>query len=247
MPTDQSDALVLRSFNVGDQDKIIVFFSREKGLIKGVAKGARKFGNRFGSSLEPMSLVRVFYYEQERRDFFTISGCDLVESFFDIQKDFRTACTFCYFAEIIEEFFPLRAGEDVLFRLLLSTLQALRDGGDLDLLTRYFESWFLQINGLLPDFSRCRKCGKTMEGEGGLSPKKDGVVCSACAPQKKDQVSAEVVHFLKWTRKSPPPKKGELPFAAEVLDNVRKVLQGIIIYHLEKEPKSLQYLKQKRG
>jgi DNA repair protein RecO (recombination protein O) len=243
MPTDQSDAIVLRSFNVGDQDKIIVLFSREKGLIKGVAKGARKFGNRFGSSLEPMSLVRVFYYEKERKDLFTISNCDLVESFFDIQKDFRAACTLAYFTEIIEEFFPLRAGEDVLFRLLLSTLRALRDGGDIDLLTRYFEAWFLRINGLLPDFSRCRKCGKKMEGEGWLSPKKDGVLCPACAPQKKDAVAPEVALFLKWARKSPPPEKGEQPFAAVVLESARKSLQGIIIYHLEKEPKSLHYLK----
>jgi len=243
MPTDQSDAIVLRSYNVGDQDKIIVLFSREKGLIKGVAKGARKFGNRFGSSLEPMSLVRVFYYEKEQKDLFTISNCDLVESFFDIQKDFRAACTLGYFTEIIEEFFPLRAGEDVLFRLLLSTLRALRDGGDIDLLTRYFEAWFLRINGLLPDFSRCRKCGKKMEGEGWLSPKKDGVLCPACASQKKDAVSPEVALFLKWARKSPPPEKGEQPFAAAVLESARKSLQGIIIYHLEKEPKSLHYLK----
>ena len=243
MPTDQSDAIVLRSFDVGAQDKIIVLLSREKGLIKGVAKGARKFGNRFGSSLEPMSLVRVFYYEKESKDFFTISNCDLVESFFDIQKDFPTACTLCYFAEIIEEFFPLRAGEDILFRLLLSTLQALQDGGNLDLLTRYFEAWFLRINGLLPDFAKCRKCGKKMEDEGWLSPKKDGILCPSCAPQKKDAVAHEVALFLKWARQCPPPKKGEAPFAAEVLASVRRVLQGIIIYHLEKEPKSLRYLK----
>ena len=73
--------------NVGDQDKIAVFFCREKGVIRGVAKGARKFGNRFGSSLEPMSVVRVFYYEKERRDLITVSGCDLLESFFEIQAE----------------------------------------------------------------------------------------------------------------------------------------------------------------
>jgi len=243
MPVDQSEAIVLRSFNLGDQDKLIVLFSREKGLVKGVAKGARKFGNRFGSSLEPMSLVRVFYYEKERKDLFTISNCDLIESFFEIQKDFRTACTFGYFSEIIEEFFPLRASEDVLFRLLLSTLQALRDGGGLDLLTRYFEAWFLQINGLLPEFAKCRKCGKKTGAEGWLTPKMDGLVCSACASWKKDSAGAEVAAFLRWARKSPPPKKAEPLFAATTLRNVGRVLQTIIVYHLEKEPKSLRYLK----
>ena len=243
MPVDQSEAIVLRSFNLGDQDKIIVLFSREKGLVKGVAKGARKFGNRFGSSLEPMSLVRVFYYEKERRDLFTISNCDLVESFFEIQKDFRTACTFSYFSEIIEEFFPLRASEDVLFRLLLSTLQALRDGGDLDLLTRYFEAWFLQINGLLPELGKCRKCGKKTEAGAWLTPKMDGVVCSACALQKKDPAGAEVAAFLRWARKSPPPKNAEPLLQAATLAGVGRVLQTIIVFHLEREPKSLHFLK----
>jgi DNA repair protein RecO (recombination protein O) len=46
MPLEQSEAIVLRSFDVGEQDKIVVFFSRDKGIIKGIAKGARKFGNR---------------------------------------------------------------------------------------------------------------------------------------------------------------------------------------------------------
>ena len=68
MPLEQTEAIVLRTFNVGEQDKIVVFFSRDRGILKGVAKGARKFGNRFGSSLEPLSLVKAHYYEKERKE-----------------------------------------------------------------------------------------------------------------------------------------------------------------------------------
>ena len=55
MPRDQSESIILRTFPIGDQDKLVVFFGRKRGIFKGVAKGARKFGNRFGSSLEPMT------------------------------------------------------------------------------------------------------------------------------------------------------------------------------------------------
>src|SRR4030042_1060620 len=109
MPTDQAEAIVLRTTNVGDQDKIAVFFCRDRGVLRGVAKGARKFGNRFGSSLEPMSVVRVFYYEKERRDLVTVSGCDLLESFFEIQAEPATAFLLTYFAELIGGFAPVRA------------------------------------------------------------------------------------------------------------------------------------------
>jgi DNA repair protein RecO (recombination protein O) len=247
MPIDQSEAIVLRSFNVGDQDKIVVFFSRDKGLLRGMAKGARKFGNRFGSSLEPMSLVKIFYYEKERKELVTVSQCDLIESFFEVHEDYKTSCTLSYFVELVEEFFPSRAKEDLLFRLFLSTLQAIKEKGDLDLLSRYFEAWFLQINGLLPDFRRCKKCQKKLLEGGWLSPKMDGVYCPSCAPQKKEAISPEIVPFLVWAKKNPPPKKGELPFAAGQLESIRKTLQSLIIYYLEKEPKSLHFLKNSPG
>jgi DNA repair protein RecO (recombination protein O) len=243
MPLDQTEAIVLRSFNIGDQDKVVVFFSRDKGLLRGVAKGARKFGNRFGSSLEPMSLVKVFYYEKERKDLVTVSQADLIESFFEVHGDFRSACTLSYFAELVEEFFPSRAKEDLVFRLLFSVLQAIKDKGDLGLLSRYFEAWFLQINGLLPDFRRCRKCRKRLTEGGWLSPRMDGVYCEICTPLKKEAVPAEFAPFLDWVRKNAPPTEGGPSCSAGQLEAIGRTLQSIIVYHLEREPKSLHFLK----
>jgi DNA repair protein RecO (recombination protein O) len=242
MPNDQSEAIVLRTIPAGDQDKIVVLFCREKGLLRGVAKGARKFGNRFGSSLEPMSVVRVFYYERERRDFVTISGCDLIESFFDIQADPKTAFLLTYFAELVEESSPPSSKEDVLYRLLLALLRALKDGGERTLLAAYFEAWLLQINGLLPDLSLCRSCRKSLN-PGWLSAKKDGAYCTGCAPLKKEEVPAETHAFLHWVRTNPPPPGGGVPFSDAQVARIRKVLQAMIIYHLEREPKTLQFIK----
>jgi len=243
MPLDQTEAIVLRSFDVGDQDKIVVFFSRDKGLLRGIAKGARKLGNRFGSSLEPMSLVKLYYYEKERKDLLTLSQSDLIESFFELYRDYRTACTLSYFAELIEEFFPSRAREEIVFRLLLSILRAIKQGGSLDVLSRYFEAWFLQINGLLPDFRRCQKCRQPLPQGGWLSPKMDGVCCAACASQKKDQVLPGLAVFLAWMKKTLPASKAASHFSAEELEAIRKTLQTLILFHLEKEPKSLHFLR----
>jgi DNA repair protein RecO (recombination protein O) len=243
MPLEQSEAIVLRSFNVGEQDKIVVLFSRDKGIIKGVAKGARKFGSRFGSSLEPLSLVKVFYYEKERKDLVTVSNCDLVESFFEIQDDLQTSFTLSYFAELIEEFSPSGAKDDTLYRLLLSVLNSLKGGGDLNFLTRYFEAWLLKINGVLPDLNKCKKCRKILTDSGWLSPKKDGVFCGHCASHKKGGIKPELGSFVQWVKKNTPPKKGPLPFSSQELEGIKKTLQDIIIFHIEKKPKTLRYLK----
>jgi len=244
MPTDQAEAIVLRTTNVADQDKVVVFFCREKGLLKGVAKGARKFGNRFGSSLEPLSVVRVFYYEKERRDLVTVSGCDLLESFFEIQAEPATAFLLTYLAELVEEFAPIRAREDVLYRLLLSVLRCLKEGGDREFTAAYFEAWFLQANGLLPDLSRCARCRKPL-ARGWVGPKRDGAYCPDCAPLKKDELAGSIGDFLRWVRKNPPPGGCAAPFPAEDIAAVRRTLQTLIVYHMEREPRSLHFLKTK--
>lgn len=243
MPLEQSEAIILRSFNVGEQDKIVVFFSHDKGIMRGVAKGARKFGNRFGSGLEPMSLVKIFYYEKERKELVTVSNCDIIESFFDIQKDLKTNFTLSFFAELVEEFFPSRAKEDILFRLLVTILQAIKAGEDLNFLTAYFETWFLKINGLLPNLKKCKKCHKDITDIGWLSPKKDGIYCGHCATHRKEKIMPAQGSFLQWIKKNPPSKKRSLPFSSSEIEAIRKILEEIIIFHLEKEPKTLQYLK----
>lgn len=244
MPTDQAEAIVLRTTNLADQDKIAVLFCRDKGVLRGVAKGARKFGNRFGSSLEPMSVVRVFFYEKERRDLVTISGCDLLESFFEVQAEPATAFLLTYFAELVEEFAPARAREDVLYRLLLSVLRCLRDGGDREFAAAYFEAWFLHANGLLPDLSGCRKCRKPL-APGWLGPRKDGAYCADCAPCRKEEVPAEAQAFLRWSRKNPPPGACAPPFASGDIARIRRTLQAMIVFHMEREPRTLQFLKAK--
>ena len=242
MARKQSEAFILRSFDVGEQDKIVVLFSREAGLFKGIAKGARKFGNRFGSSLEPLSLVKVYTYEKEGKDLVTISNCDLVESFFEIQREMETSFTLSYFVELIEEFYPPRSRDDTLFRLLLSVLQSLKAGADLDFISAYFEAWFMRLNGIQPDFRKCRKCREAINAQSWLSPKRDGVYCQRCVPQGKDEIIPETIAFLDWIKRNPPQKDKNYPLSNDQVASVRKVLRRILVFHMEREPKSLQHL-----
>ena len=242
MPLDQTEAIVLRTFDLADQDRIVVFLTRDRGVLRGVAKGARKFASRFGSSLEPMSVVRAFYYEKERKDLVTVSNCDLIESFFDVQKDLKVSFTLSYFAELIEEFSPVRSGDDVLFRLLLAILRCLAAGGDVGGLAGYFEAWFLRINGFLPDLGHCKKCRKPLTGEAWLAQKRDGAYCGECAPLKKDAVPPGTGPFLEWVRRNPPPEACPPALEAGARNGIRKVLQALIVYHMEREPRTLRHL-----
>ncbi|MGD2245918.1 MAG: DNA repair protein RecO [Candidatus Aminicenantes bacterium] len=242
MPLEQSEGFILKTFNVGEQDKIVVLFSKEKGIFKGVAKGARKFGNRFGSSLEPLSHVKLFYYEKEGKELVTISSSDLLESFFEIQKDLKTSSTLSYFAELIEEFYPARSKDDILFRLLQSVLSSLKARADLHFTSAYFEAWFLRIGGILPDFRRCKRCRAQPDEKTWLSSKKDGVLCTNCVSEEKIEVPQDINLFLTWIKQNPPPRDPSVPFNPDVVQAIRKVFRSIIVFHMEKEPKSLRFL-----
>ncbi len=244
MPRQQSECLILRTFPIGEQDKLVVMFARQHGILKGVAKGARKFGNRFGSSLEPLSHVKVFTYEKEGRELVTVSGCDLLESFFELQGDMEVTFTLGYFAELIEDSRPSLMEDDTLFRLLLHTLQALKGGGDLKFLTAYFELWFLKLNGFLPDLFHCLRCRSDIKNTGWLSHKKDGAFCDECAPIKKDTISSDLLAFVEWVKKNPPPGKMALPFTAEQIASNRRILKNMIVFHMERAPRSLSFLDQ---
>src|SRR5690349_16958816 len=68
MPLYTTDALILRTYKLGESDRIVVFLTRDRGKKRGVAKNARQSRRRFGGALEPMTVGRVQYMERERRD-----------------------------------------------------------------------------------------------------------------------------------------------------------------------------------
>jgi len=242
MPLDQSEAIILRTQNFAEQDKLVVFFSREKGLVRGMAKGARKFNNRFGSSLEPFSVVKIFYYEKERRDFVTISDCDLIESSFELSENLKTSYVLSYIAELTEKFSPYRAREEVLYRLLSIVLKAAKAGQPIEYVTRYFELWFLKINGILPDFKTCQKCRKAIKTGGWLNSQKDGLLCQRCASEKNIEISSLMLAVTDWIIKNPPTQSPGFNLKPEDWKDLGRVFQAIIVFHLEEKPRTLNYI-----
>ena len=68
MPVHASDAVILRTYALGESDRIVVFLTRDRGKKRGVAKNARQSRRRFGGALEPLTCGRITYRERERRD-----------------------------------------------------------------------------------------------------------------------------------------------------------------------------------
>ena len=155
-----TDAIVLRSYNLAESDRIVVCLTRSSGLVRAVAKGARRMKSRFGAALEPFTLIKLSFHERENRDLVTMSAAEILKSHFNLSSNFDTAEVLAYMGELVTEFAPPHETDERLFRMLTACVEALADqSGSERALTRYFEIWLLRLAGLFPDFRACALCG----------------------------------------------------------------------------------------
>jgi DNA repair protein RecO (recombination protein O) len=149
MPLYTADALVLRTYKLAEADRIVVFLTRDRGKKRGVAAHARRPRSRFLGALEPLTEVRLAYFEKERRELVNLNYAET------IRTPLATADPEClayshYFAELIDAWAADSDADERLFRLGVSILDALAVGAPADALARYFECWLLRLQGVYP-------------------------------------------------------------------------------------------------
>ncbi len=138
MPLYTAEALVLRTYKLGEADRIVVFLTRDRGKKRGVAKGARRPRSSFTGALEPMTEVRVAYFEKERRELVGLNYAETVRSPLTLANQDALGYV-SYFAELLDEWAQEADADDRLYRLGASMLDALAAGAPVEPLARYFE------------------------------------------------------------------------------------------------------------
>ncbi|WP_165064492.1 DNA repair protein RecO [Marisediminicola senii] len=71
MPLYRDEAVVLRTYKLGEADRIVIMLSRSHGKIRAVAKGVRRTASKFGARLEPFMVADVQLYEGRTLDIIT--------------------------------------------------------------------------------------------------------------------------------------------------------------------------------
>jgi len=150
VPLYTADALVLRTYKLGEADRIVVFLTRDRGKKRGVAKGARRARSRFTGALEPLTEVQVAYFEKERRELVGLNYAETRRS--PLKFDNQDALGYVsYFAELLDEWAQEADADDRLYRLGASMLDALAVSVPVEPLARYFEYWLLRLQGVYPE------------------------------------------------------------------------------------------------
>jgi DNA repair protein RecO (recombination protein O) len=163
MPAQVSETFVLRTYPFREADLIVSFFTRDLGKLRGVARRARKPKSPFGSGLERLSHVRMAYFQRENAELANLTGCELIQSQFDLGSDYTRGVALDFFTEAADHLLPPHEPSEKLFRLMAAVLVFLRSGGSPWAGVLYFSLWSVRLAGILPDLRVTRESADIAE------------------------------------------------------------------------------------
>lgn len=246
MPLHTSEALILKTYKLGEADRIVVFLTRDRGKKRGVAKGARRTRSRFLGALEPLTRASVAYFEREGRELVGLNYAETLASPLAAAHPEALAHV-SYFAALIDEWAQDNDPSETLFRLGVSMLDALATADDVPVLARYFEFWLLRLQGVYPSIRRCPQCGGTLASGARLAIDRGVFLCESCVPGgRAAALSADAIAFLGRAVRLRPNDVGRLACATRVVRELEHAHRALLSHHLEKDLKSSRVLRELR-
>ena len=247
MATFETEAVVLKQFDLGESDRLITLYTKDKGKIKAVARGARK-GNKSRSGLVlPFSYHNFILYKG--RSLAKINHIDSIELNSNLRKDLE----FMAYASVVSEYIE-RAGledeaDEALFSLLVIILEKMNQCSrdELFFYLCIFQAKLLLLLGVKPEIENCTICGKRMdlEGNSAFSIKSGGSVCRDCVDEAMNDYDYLTLNQMRAFYKIIFAEIGQLKpegFSENLLDKIGVLTEKFLIYHLDLKPKSLKFL-----
>jgi DNA repair protein RecO (recombination protein O) len=167
--------VVLRTYKLGEADRIVVVLTRGHGKVRAVAKGVRKTKSRFGGRLEPAGHVDLLLYEG-RGELDIVSQADTLDHFRPLRDDLDRLGRAVAMLEAADQLSLEREPAPRLYDMLVGALRTLA-GQDAPLVVPGFLLKALALEGFRPQVEACVACGS--DGPLVSWALEDGLRCSA--------------------------------------------------------------------
>lgn len=178
-----TDAINLKSYNLSEADKIMVMYSRDKGLIRGVAKGVKKPKSKLGARMDLLVANKLMLHKGRNLD--TISQAEALNTFIKTRQNMDKIFYSMYITEVVNNF----GVEDdpcskEIFDLLYKSLEriaAAEDKIQVMIAVMKFQLKMMIVSGFSIELNKCLCCGEQAE-EGSMyfSVKHGGIICPHC-------------------------------------------------------------------
>jgi DNA repair protein RecO (recombination protein O) len=150
--------VVLRTYKLGESDRIVVLMTADNGKVRAVAKGVRKTKSKFGARLEPMSHVRVLLYRGRELDI--VSQAETVETLSPMLSSLDRASQGIAAIEAVDQLGLEREPNPQLYRMTVGVLRTIAERpAALNVPAFYWK--LLRAEGLEPQLDACVRCGES--------------------------------------------------------------------------------------
>jgi DNA repair protein RecO (recombination protein O) len=230
--------VVLRTYKLGEADKIVVLLTSGHGKVRAVAKGVRRTKSRFGGRLEPLSHVELLLYEGRELDI--VSQAEIIDPWRLLHEDLARVAQGLAMVEATEQVAQEREASDPLYRMLVGALRTLAErSGPLVVGAFYWK--LLAIDGAGPVLTSCASCGSSPPaaplvafdiGEG-------GTLCRLC--RRGQPVSPAALELMGWILGGQLGRALEMPASATTAE-VATLATVSLERHLERRLRALHTL-----
>lgn len=196
-----TDAINLKAYNLSEADKIIVMYSKDKGLIRGVAKGVKKPKSRLGARMDLLVANKLMLYKGKNMD--TICQAEALNTFHKIRQNMDKIFYSMYISEVVNNF---GVEEDPcskeVYELLYKALEKISEAGDkvsMLIAVLKFQLKMMQISGFGVELETCLCCGEHVKDlKMYFSDKMGGIICARCNENLgcKTVIHHKIVEFL---------------------------------------------------
>ncbi len=239
-------AVVLRRRDMGEADRLLTVFTRDRGKLTLLAKGVRRQASRKAGHLEPFTEVDLLVAKGKSLDI--ITQAETRKAHRHLREDLWRSSWAYYVAELADAFTQEADPNAPLFDLLSDTLDRL-EGPAIDLAVRYYELHLLSLAGYQPQLFRCLQCDALLKPEVNfLSIERGGCFCPQHGAHRPDTVALPlpVLKVLRFLQTHEWEQVAALQLGAETAGQVESVLARYIIYHLERTLRSPAFLERLR-
>ncbi len=193
-----TDAINLRSYDLSDADKIVVMYSKDKGLLRSVAKGVKKPKSKLGARMD--SLIANTLQFSRGRNLDTVCQANTINSFKKIRENMLKLMCSSYIAEVVANFgIENDPSSEETYSLLYKALNKISEAEErkeVIIAVIKFQLKMMLISGICPELDTCLHCGKRILDEDMyFSKERCGVFCSEC--NTKYYVSLKLHHKIR--------------------------------------------------
>lgn len=190
------EAIVIKTVDYGETNKIITLYTKERGKIAAMARGAKKPRSQFAAVTQPF--IHGSYVIYKGTGLGSLNQGDPIKSFRKIREDLINASYAMYMAELVDKLTEENKHYMWLFDWFYLCLLHMEEGADPEVLARIFEIKMLEVAGISPDFEKCMCCG-SKETPIAFSIRYAGFICARCSHKDEHAFpcSAQTVRLIK--------------------------------------------------